>query len=462
MAGSKNSNYNNQNLNIKHTMIHTIKAALATVLLCMILLFLTGMIPHDAIAASCRESAEFFLDRELFPYSIDGQFNSRIDNYSDCILVNIMYHTDNGQLIPSLINASYYQPDYEQINVSLSDAVRKAKEPNISYSRYWHGSLVLLRPLFLFTGIAGARYILGGSLILLTLLVAVTLIRMKRTALAICYLLGNLSVQCWMCLTCVQYMTTFLVMNAVTLCILRIYHQNRTDNAALYQKACMLMAVSGVTVCFVDFLTAETLAVTIPLLVLLVLRYEDGRLQELSCELKRLAGLGMIWLCSYALMFLVKWSLCAVLSGFDALSDILSHAGERFLGAVTTGNTNLDPEATPVERFLGALGRNQGCLFPFRDSMNMSRSLALFALIVCILLLIIYVFRRKDFSGKMLVLCLLLGAVPYARYIILQNHAYIHYFFTYRAQLVTITSLYYCTWRFGLQGFFTAKVKSSK
>lgn len=453
MVGNKNSNTKNKMIN-KHTMIHTCKAALATVLLCIMLLLLTGMIPHAAIDASCRKSAEFFLDNELFPYSIEGQFNSRIDNYSDCILVNIMYHTDNDHLIPSLISASYYQPDYEDINISLSDAVREVKEPNVSYCRYWHGSLVLLRPLFVCTGIVGARNILGSILILLTLFVAVILIRMKRTALAVCYLLGNLSVQCWMCLTCVQYMTTFLVMNAVTLCMLRIYHKNHTNSVTLYRKTCMLMAVSGVIVCFVDFLTAETLAVTIPLFVLLVLRYEDGQLQELSCEVKRFGSLGLIWISSYALMFLVKWGLCAILFGFDSLRDILSHAGERFLGTVNIGNTNLDPVATPRERFLGALGRNQGCLFPFRDNMNMRIAMALFVVIICILLIIIYVFHRKDFSGKMLVLCILLGAVPYVRYIVLQNHAYVHYFFTYRAQLVTITSMYYCTWRFGLRGFF--------
>lgn len=454
MAGNKNRNNNDH---IKHTMIHTIKAALATVLLCIILLLLTGMIPHNAIAASCRKSAEFFLDNELFPYSIDGQFNSRIDNYSDCILVNIMYHTDNEQLLSTLIKASYYQPVSENINVSLSDAVYDTKEPNISYCRYWHGSLALLRPLFLFTDIVGARYILGGILVLLTLLTAITLIRMKRTSLAVCYLLGNLSVQCWMCLTCIQYMTTFLVMNVITLRILRIYQKNHTDQAELYQKICMLMTVSGVTVCFVDFLTTETLSVTVPLLVLLVLRFEDGQLESLSTEAKHLGTWGLIWGCSYAFMFLVKWSLCAALLGFESLSDIFSHAGERFLGAVTTGNTSLDPEATPTQRFFGALGRNQGCLFPFRDNMSMSGALFLFLCIVCVLLLLIYVFRRKDFSGKMLVLCLLLGAIPYVRYIILQNHAYLHYFFTYRAQLVTIISLYYCTWRFGLRGFFPTK-----
>lgn len=456
MAGNKNINYRTN----KHTIKYTIGAALATVLLCVILLLLTGMIPHDAIAASCRDSAEFFFNNELFPYRIDGQFNSRIDNYSDCILVNIMYHTDNDQLLSSSIKASYYQPLSENINVSLSDAVQESKAPNISYCRYWHGSLVLLRPIFLFTGIVGARYLLGGILILMTLLVAGTLIRMKRTALAICYLLGNLSVQCWMCLTCVQYMTTFLVMNAVTFAALRIYAKNRTNSACLYQKACMLMAVSGVTVCFVDFLTSETLSMTIPLLILLVLRYEDGQLETLTREGKRLGILGLIWVCSYAWMFLVKWILCAIILEPESLRDIFAHAGERFLGTVTTGNTTLDPAATPIQRFWGAIGRNQGCLFPFQNEMNMTHALALFLAVVCVMLLLIYLFRGKNFSGKMLVLCLLLGAVPYARYLVLQNHAYIHYFFTYRAQLVTIIALYYCTWHFGLQNLFPSKVTS--
>lgn len=52
---------------------------------CMLLLFLTALIPQSAIKESCVESARYFNDHELFPYLIENQFNTRQDNYSDCL-----------------------------------------------------------------------------------------------------------------------------------------------------------------------------------------------------------------------------------------------------------------------------------------------------------------------------------------------------------------------------------------
>lgn len=450
MAGSKS---------FFRVIAQTAAAFLAAAVLCIGLLLLTGLIPREAIQSSCRESAVYFADAELFPFLTEGQFNSRVDNYSDCLLVNIMYHVDREDLPASLIRASYYNPLWEQANVSLLDAVTEDREPNTTYFRYWHGALVLLRPLFVFTGINGARRILGTVLIVLTLLVAGMLYRMKKSALAVCYLLGNLAVQMWMCLTCIQYMTTFLVMNGVSLALLLIYRKSGSNRARLDQKTAMLLAVSGVAVCFMDFLTTETIAATVPMLLLLVLRYEDDRLESLGRETLRILLQLFVWGCSYALMFAVKWGLSALVLGKEAFGDSLSHAGVRFLGTVHTGNSNLTPEATASQRFIGAFGRNMGSLFPFRDNMSMSTAIFLFFLAVCLLLAVIYLFRGKNFSGKMLILCLLLGLVPYLRYLVLQNHSYMHYFFTYRAQLVTAVALFYCAWRFGLQNLLPQHTK---
>ena len=71
------------------------------------------------------------------------------------------------------------------------------------------------------------------------------------------------------------------------------------------------------------------------------------------------------------------------------------------------------------------------------------------SLILCFA--IVYMLRGRNYSGTMILLCILLGLVPYLRYTVLENHAYLHYFFTYRAQLVTITALLFITYEFGLK-----------
>ena len=421
-----------------------------TALGCMLLLFFTGLIPKSMIQESCEKSAEYFYEEELFPYLIDGQFNTKQDNYADSILVNIMYHIDGEKLPLSLIKASYYNPEMENVNVSFYEAVHADRFPNVDYFRYWHGSVILLRPLFVFMGIEGARLTLGMLLLVLTLMTASLLYKRNEKALAISYILGNISVQTWVCAFCIEYITTFLVMNVISLCVIRLYHKYGNDMDKLDRSMIQLMAVSGVVTCFVDFLTTETLTVTIPLLILTVLRFRDNRLKNLKTEIRNLISAGFAWGTSYGFMFLLKWGISAAVLGRQAFSAALASAGERISGTVTLGNTNLDPEATGVQRFFGALWHNQGSLFPFKEQMGSGMAVILFFGVVFLCAAVIYLFHDKGFSWKMAVLCLILSVVPYLRYAVLGNHAYLHYFFTYRAQLVTVTALFYCTWEFGL------------
>lgn len=425
-------------------------AVMLSALLGMLLLFLTGLIPQSAIAESCRESGEYFNEHELFPFLIEEQFNTRQDNYADCILINIMYHISGEELPASLIKASYYNPEMESVEVSLWESLQEVKEPNVDYFRYWHGGMVLLRPLFLFTGIEGARLILGVILLVLTLLTAVLLWRQRAKSLAVCYLLGNIIVQVWMCAFCIEYITTFLVMNIIAIVSIYMFRK-RKDTKTLYRKVFMLSAVSGVWTCFFDFLTTETLTITIPVLILLVLRYEAGELEDLGKEVKRMAGCGILWGVSYGFMFVFKWLLAAGTLGWQALSGALQSAGVRIGGTVYLGNTNLDPEASDMQRFVGAIFRNQGCLFPFRGEMQIGAAMGCLLGVLILCFAIVYMLRGKNFSGTMILLCLLPGMVPYLRYAVLENHAYMHYFFTYRAQLVTITALLFITYEFGLK-----------
>lgn len=434
----------------------TAGAGVLTAAVCILLLFVTGLIPQSAIKESCAESAGYFMEHELFEDIIPGQFNTNRDNYADCILLNVMYHISDEDTFRSLIRASYYNPELEEVNVSFYDSIREVQEPNVDYFRYWHGSMVLIRPLFMLTGIEGTRLILGGTVCLLVVAAALILWRLRAKAAAIVYLVANVLIQVWMCLFCIEYVTTFLVANAVLLAELYLFSK-RKDQEQLRKQVMRLLAVSGVVTCFVDFLTTETLTVTIPLLFLMILLYESGELRSTKEELKYLVGCGVTWGLSYAGMFLLKWLLAVGVLGVQAFGEAMAAAGERIGGTVYLGNTNLDPEAGAFERIIGLLYRNQGCLFPFKDEMSMGAAMWLFIGVCFVCFSVVYLLRPAKCSLSIVGLCLLLGAVPYLRYLVLQNHAYIHYFFTYRAQLVTVTAIGYCTWQFGLKRLFARK-----
>lgn len=54
---------------------------------------------------------------------------------------------------------------------------------------------------------------------------------------------------------------------------------------------------------------------------------------------------------------------------------------------------------------------------------------------------VLYLSRNDKNARRYLFVVLILGVVPYVRYAVLNNHSYLHDFFTYRAQAATVLAL---------------------
>ncbi|MBQ7840695.1 MAG: hypothetical protein IJ390_09480 [Lachnospiraceae bacterium] len=434
-------------------------AFLVTVFLCVGLLWGTAVIPQSMIQKNCAKSAAYFQEQELFPMIVDGQFHTRQDNYADCILLNIIYNIGqkDESLFASWVKASYYCLEDQNVNEGFAASVADNPEANVDYFRYWHGSMVLLRPLLMVFDIVQVRLILGLCAHLLMLFTAVILWKKKRKSLAVCSLAAMFFINSWVTAFCVEYVTTFLVMGAACLWVAVTWKEDR-DCLVRRRRFLCLMAVCGVSTCFLDFLTTETLTVTMPLFLELALGLgEKTEKRYGKAEFLFMVQSGLVWGLSYALMFLLKWILAAWVLGISAMKEALEYAGERVSGAVYLGNTNLDPQADLLERLFGALFRNEGMLFYFKDELNIIICAFLFLLLVLAGASVVYLFHTKKLHLRTMRIFLLLGCVPYLRFFALSNHAYQHYFFTYRAQMVTVGILCYLVWEYGLCNLSAAK-----
>ena len=78
------------------------------------------------------------------------------------------------------------------------------------------------------------------------------------------------------------------------------------------------------------------------------------------------------------------------------------------------------------------------CIFPFEYGiMGTIIGIA----IVIFVIYTGYVYHASNIDNKMILLYALVGLIPYMRYVVLHNHSYLHYFFTYRAQMATILAI---------------------
>ena len=122
-------------------------------LLAIFLLCTIAMIPRDAIQKNMEESAEYINKRGVYKYLlIDSMASTTIDEVADANILNIAYFFTSDNPLISVITSKWRIEKNGYIQ-SFFEAVKEGKPPTSDYSRYWHGSLVFIRPLLVFLNI---------------------------------------------------------------------------------------------------------------------------------------------------------------------------------------------------------------------------------------------------------------------------------------------------------------------
>lgn len=153
------------------------------ILVFVILLTVTSLIPKKAMEKNVRETAEILNSQTNRWYIPVREFKLLFDNFTDSLMINTAYSIDNTtpffssmvarkNFIPNktkvifkdssgeLVSASKYK-ELDQVG-ELNDTVNGDIEESFEYARYWHGYLVLLRPLLCFMNIQTLRYFMIG------------------------------------------------------------------------------------------------------------------------------------------------------------------------------------------------------------------------------------------------------------------------------------------------------------
>lgn len=392
-------------------------------------LLLSGVarIPREAIQKHTEESASYFMEKPVFYRVVTQDPASNIDHYADAILLNVLYNYDSQHPFTSSLRASYYYTDTHNENENLQTAVTSNITPTYDYFRYWHGSSVLIRPLLTLFNIQQIYILLAIILFALAVTLIVTLFREGLSACALATILGLVAVSFWYIPMSLEYIWCFLLMFIAGLLVLRLYRKSHTVSSLFF------LLIGNITAYF-DFLTTETLTLLFPLALLVVLMQKNKNLSDIKAGFKLLAAKACSWGAGYVSAWLLKWSITSAVLKRNIFSEALSSASARVYGE--TG------ELHGAALSISALLRNISCLFPFNFIKNHGYAFAIGCLLL--LLMVYYLFRKNDKKNFMPLLFEVLFCIPYIRFLTLANHAFLHYFFTYRAQFASIFCLCMC------------------
>ena len=311
----------------------------------------------------------------------------RLDNYTDLIMVQKSILSDKKALVSALHMGGY--------------------------PRYWHGYVVVLKPLFSILSLFQIRKVISVALFVLATLCAVLLLKKRGLWAAMAFALMWAEYYSQIVAGSFQFFWCYLVLSAATIGILLTEKKNESLLPFLFFGI-------GSLINFLDLLTFPLATLTVPLIAVLFgkSKARDILKTGLSCSIS--------WGVGYALTWISKWVLCRVFLGEGIVSDVKQSAGFRLFGdanylidrkVVLTANLEHPYILHHVWLVLGVLA----------------------------LSVIAYLILSK--KGEKLRYLYLLGMVPvllfpYIWYEVFCNHSMIHNFFTYRAQMGTSFGLY--------------------
>ena len=393
-------------------------------LLCVVILagflFLSAVVPREALAVNLEKSAQYYKDHSDFFELREGAYETTVDYYADTKWYNIIASIDNETPLRSAMEAAYYDSGR---GVGIPDfiEVTEGEKANAAYTRYWHGTTVFLTFLLLAMD-ARAIYVLSGVLLAVLFFVLLGMLyRRKLYELLVSLTLAVVLCKGWIMALSLEYVMPALSSLGISIILLCLEKRKK--------KTEYLWICSGVFICFVDFLSTETLTLLLPLLIQTVLWHREGKSIKI-CG-KNIVKAGLLWGASYGGMWIIKWGVASIVLGRNVFYESVFYAQFRV-------NSNIYMRQGTAERYLGSIVRNVRDIFPFCMVHEYGDVLLMIFVMGAILTAVVVLRYVRKRETQLVPLLLLIGTVPYIRYLVLSAHSYVHSFFTYRAQIVTI------------------------
>ncbi len=387
-----------------------VKAYLALLVLLTGVLVVACTIPSRLLEPQMGEGVEILKSEGIYPsYGFLPWRKILLDNYTDALMLNTALSVDEKRPIWSSLTNVRHQGESEIDQISNLAQLYEGKElTRVSYERYWHGYLTFLRPGLSIVSYRGIRnfltIMLYGSLLVFVYL-ALKKIGLRATLAIIA---GLMAVDFFYLGQSMQFSSVFLMglLGAIYLLI--------KGKGSEY----LTFFVVGAVTSFFDLLTAPLVSVGLLLIV-----SSARQLRGIREIILRVAS----WFSGYGLFWVSKWVLVENFYIPGAIKTAWSQVINRTVHEV-------DADFSRVE----TLRRNIWQLIGY-DRTN--KIIILTGLVIFGIFWLRYVDLKKAKLSSM-ASWLLICIIPYGWYLVAANHSYLHVWFTYRNQLMTVVGVF--------------------
>ena len=354
----------------------------------------------------------------------NGKHSSDIDNFTNALMLqNAIFSGSGNAAYDAMLNQRVAYPDTEPAEALVKEVHGEAPLSVATYARYWHGSLVILKPLLCLMDVSYLRMLNLMAQVLLSAWLIRRLGREFGPGAGTAYLLMYLFLNPVSLAMSFQFSTMLYIMSVMIVCMLRNF-----DDWEEKQRYMQMFLVAGTVTAFLDFLTYPFVSLGIPLVVFLMMRQKRGGLRTMAEGGELLLSTGVSWGIGYGGMFLGKWFVGWLLTGINVPAEAMHQAVYRMSSqsGLDGGGTTFHAPAVWFKNFI----------IPLHEPFGLCLVLAFLFFSWKV-----YRHRKEIVLTERKVLCKLLGIValyPFLWYAVLTNHSYMHDWFTYREFAITV------------------------
>lgn len=383
----------------------------------MILLLLVNSFPNEKMVGNIKESVKVFEKEETYPQLMDGMYSSRLDNFTDAIILLTSAYKKDTSLIDRTVNAyRITYPDTNPVNsLILWGGVGIQEFNTCKYSRYWHGYQIIVKILLLFLNYQEIRFLNMSLQILVVILIISMMKHLDISYLIVPYVMFYISLCPIALMMSLQFSAIFYVTNISCVIMMTVYKKKR-------EIIWIIFLVSGICTSFFDLLTYPLVSLFIPLIICLCL----GGDKKFLNILKDVLWFCFSWGIGYVGMWFGKWVCGSILLNENIINDALKQILNR----------------TALESSQGEFTRWE----VISKNLDIFNELPLKLLLVSFILMYIIRIIYLSFRLKKVVIkngyLLLFSVAPLIWYCVLTNHSYVHFWFTFRTLSISVFSIF--------------------
>lgn len=391
-----------------------------TVAAALLLLILSAFLPQFLIQQHVVDSVDLVMYDLDNNYLFDGSEGSKLDVFTDIMMLRTSLTTNDRYLGSVLTNPVYTYRDLDEwlgSGKTLANlAYDKPADGVWFYTRYWMGFRVVLRLALLFFNYAQIKRYLSFLFFSLFAAVICSVSKHVNSKVAFLFALSILLIRPHVMATSMQLTCCFFIAFLAMLLIPWLYRNPKWEGL-------FFMEVGMLTMYF-DFYTVPLVTVGFPLMYLYILKQEASTPVSFKNLLKNL----LAWFAGYGLMWIAKLVLTTILTSENALEF-------GFTSFFSRVGIAKDTELSQYYALKPAFDGIRKAVF----SDNLGTVVYLLGAGV-ILALVVWRILRGHASRKTVekaVPYLFFAVIPIIWFVITRQPVAIHYFFQYRTIALT-------------------------